>query len=565
MSNMMLKIEADTGKLDAKLRQADENVRKLEASVKIGDRTMRANVTTQDQLTKALEKFGQASNNVSTAQQRRTNSLQAQERATAKLDASMRQSVISAGKMLGGLLGLGSAAGAIKVVTDELMRMDQALVDSAKSANTQMKGLREFVAQQDGSAEGQKFLGEVLIQGAQRGLTTDASAKMAGPIQSISDADGNGKLDAAERKNFDTDFGAAAGMSEAGVAAADALKIITAGRARGQSGAVSADLMSKAAQLSAINPSDVAKSISATSEFSDQSEALSVFNALAVEQTDTAKLPAAMERLGVILGKAGEVGETEKFSKKYGLAGLSETEKIAKLRAEGNRRGKGATEEERVRDWTATLPGEDGLAKETALDLARVVRQAPVMNKAKTALAAGSTGALDEILRKNEASPFAGPGIVQDRQAALKAVGELIGPQSEAAQRALAARQIEGAAAIKSGDVANLTPEGDMKPLGEQTWGAWLGKIGGAMGASASVGYGANPSMANIEAQQRKAAQAPTVDQAGVSAVQAELVAELKRLNENLAKNTDATQANSTASKSSKPVGGAASNAEEKY
>ena len=45
MSNMMLKIESDTGKLDASLKKADEGVRKLEASVKIGGRTMRAAVT----------------------------------------------------------------------------------------------------------------------------------------------------------------------------------------------------------------------------------------------------------------------------------------------------------------------------------------------------------------------------------------------------------------------------------------------------------------------------------------------------------------------------------------
>ena len=63
----------------------------------------------------------------------------------------------------------------------------------------------------------------------------------------------------------------------------------------------------------------------------------------------------------------------------------------------------------------------------------------------------------------------------------------------------------------------------------------------------------------------RAAAQAPTNDQAGVSAVQAELVAELKRLNENLAKNSDATQANTSASKSSKPVGGSEGNMKEKY
>jgi len=52
---------------------------------------------------------------------------------------------------------------------------------------------------------------------------------------------------------------------------------------------------------------------------------------------------------------------------------------------------------------------------------------------------------------------------------------------------------------------------------------------------------------------------------AELAKTQAELVAELRRTNELLAANNAATQANTGAAKTTKPVGGALSNAEEKY
>ena len=461
--------------------------------------------------------------------------------------------------------GFGASVGILRAVQQELAGIDNALVASAKSANIQQKGLREFVALQAEGPEGTKFVGETLIAGAQRGLTPEQTGAIAQPIQSIVDVNGDGRLDTGEKAAFATDFGAAAGMSEAGVASEDALKIVTAGRARGQSGQESADLMAAAAALSALGPSDVAKSISATSEFSDQKQALSILTGLSKEQTETKKLPAAMERLGIILGKSGEVGETAGFSKKYGLEGLTETQKIEALRQYGLQHGEGDTAAARVRSFTATLPGEKGLAKETALDLARVIRQTDTVTSARGALDEGSAGALDAILKKNIESPLSGPGIVADRQAALAAVGQLIGPQSQEAQARLSRRQIAGARMVQEGDVLNVTPGGESKAISEQSWSAWAKRGLESMGRSASVGYGAGPGLMEIERQQAVAQAAPQANMEGVMSVQRELVEQLKRNNELLSENNSVTAQNSAASRGRAPVGGSAGNAEEKH
>lgn len=614
-SSMELRFNMEDGGVQAGLKQAEAAERKLEVAVKAGNRTQKVRLGTENDLAKVLDVVAKAEGRAATASQKRAKaSLAAQKsaalladmkakaakeqriatgweaaaaraqldadkinqaRARKRLDETAKASErarVNLGdfgatvKAVGVALGsMGAGITVVRSIATEVARLDEAMVASALSSNTMSKSLRELVALQNGGAEGNKLIADALIKGAQRGLKPEQSAPIAQTIQSIVDMNGDGSLDESERGAFDKDFGAAAGLIESGVAPEDALKIITAGRARGQSGDVSADLTAKGASLSALAPSDVAKSISATSEFSDQKEALAILTGLSKEQTETGKLPAATERLGVLLGKSGEVGETEAFSKKYGLIGLTETQKVEALRQYGAQHGEGATEEERIRSFTATLPGEKGLGKEAAIDLARVVRQSASIQSTREALESGAEGTLDSMLQKGIDNPLTGPGIVADRQAALAAVGKIIGPQAEASQAALARRQVEGGAAIAEGDVANVNEDGTAKAFGEQTWGAWGRKFIEGAGRSASVGYGYAPGAAQIEADNRARAERPQSNMEGVMRVQESLVEELRRNNDLLEKNNAATEGNTAAAAAKRPVGGAAGNAEERY
>lgn len=504
---------------------------------------------------KSFLKLTQAERNLEMQTKRSNKAMKEKELQSRRSSEGMLSLGKSAGKAILAIGGITGVAGAFALVTREVERMDQALIDSAKRANEQSRGLREFAALQAAGPEGQKFMRETLIKGAARGLMPDQTAQIAQPIQSLADKDGDGKLSAEERKQFDTDFDAAAGLAEASVAPEDALRVITAGRARGQSGQESADLLIRAAETSAQGPATFARSISATGEFSDQKEALSILSALTKEQTDTGKLPAAMERLGLVLGKVGETGETAKFTKKFSLEGLSETEKIAKLREYGAQHGEGETEEERVRDFTSKLPSEKGLSKEQAIDLARVVRQASSATATRGILERDAEGRLDSALKKGMDDPLIAAGVLQDRQKALTATTGLIGPQAEDAKKRLAKRQIAGAERLEAGDVDAVTETGELKAFGDLPF---MQKIGRVLESnqSAGFGYGAGPGAAAVEQQSREQAAAPRATNEGVQQKHAELIEALRA-------NTEATLGNSKATAGKAPAGGAASNAEE--
>ncbi len=475
----------------------------------------------------------------------------------------------SALKAVGGMIGIGTAASAFATVTREIERMDQALVESAKKANAQGRGLREFAALQAPGKEGQKFVRETLLKAAEYGVSPEQAAQVAQPIQSLADKDGNGILSATERKEYEPDFGASLGLIQSGVASEDALRVITAGRARSQSGAESADLLIRASETSAQGPATFARSISSTGEFSDQKEALSILSALTKEQTDPGKLPAAMERLGLVLGKVGEEGETGKFTKKFGLAGMAETEKVDALRQYGAANGQGATEDDRVRDFTAKLPNEKGLSKEQAIDLARVVRQAESATGTRGILENDSVGRLDAARAKLMADPITRGAILEDRQKAIAENVDLMGPQAVDAQARLGKRQMEGAKALAKGDVDAVTPSGELKQGSELGWMSWFGaKANGFMSSTgAGVGYGAGPNgeVVGRENQRIQAERDAAISGSGVQYQQEALVQVMRENNELLRANIAATQGNTNANAAKAPAGGARSNAEEAY
>lgn len=466
----------------------------------------------------------------------------------------------SAGAAVAGMAGFAGVTGTLNMVYREIERVNEALIASSKRANEASGSLRSWVQIQAGP-EGDKLIRETILAGANRGLTPNQVGQVAQPLQSLADKDGSGTLDAEERKAFDNYFAAAAGMAELGVDSADALKVIGSGAARGLTGQESADKLLAAADASFQDPKALAKAIAETGEFSSLEEALAVLTATTIENQEPGTFGTSMKRLGLILGKAGEQSkEGAAFNKKFGLEGLSESEKLTALAKYGARTGKGATEEERIRDFTAGLSNEEGITKEASVDLARAVRAAWKAESTRAMLDSQSEGWMERSLQKQLDNPLTGPGILSDRQKALAEAGGLLGPQAEEAQRLLAERQIEGAGMLAKGDVANVTPEGEAAPLSQRTWGAWIRGAGSAvleaMGPGASVGYGYAPGAAAWDAME--AAKPAPVEAADVLQAQRELTEALKA-------NTEATRANSGAAQRVAPVGGNPANAEEKY
>lgn len=504
-ANMTLRIDAQDGNTEAKLKQLEGAERKLEASIKSGNRTLKQRLDTEGALEKLNERFIESEKKAATAAQRRAAaSLQAQRsaalvaehhkrEAAAKSLAAQRSAAllaqmkeenkaneaadkkmaslgITAVKSIAAMMGISAVGTTIRSVVNEMERLDQAMVDSATRAAELSTGVREFVAIQAAGPGGLQQVRDTLAMGAEFGLTPEQAAGMAQPIQSIADASGEGILNAEERQRFIDDFQAAAKMVQITVTPEDAMRIITAGAARGQTGRQSADLLAMAADLSPVSPRIVAQSISATSEFSDQAEALSILTALAKEQTNTEKLPAAMERLARVLGKSGEIGEPKPFTDKYGLAGLTETEKLQKLYTEGLKRGKGTTEAERVRDFAATFAAEKGLSQENAQELARVVRQAPLAMSTKGQLGQ-SEGRVDAAIQKLMADPVTAAGIVSQKQKAAAALTDLFGPQAGTAQARMFSRQTEGAAMMREGRMQDVDPSTGMAlPIFQRSW-----------------------------------------------------------------------------------------------
>jgi len=571
LSNMMLKIEADTGKLDASLKKADEGVRKLEASVKIGDRTMRANITTEEQAAKALDKFSEAARKAEAAEKNRTAvmakgwndtarraAIEADEanfKRQIKNSASLQRAQEEQGSVFkrgataamgyaATLTGIGTAAAAAAVVIRTLTADQENMIAKADRSNQSAKGLKEFIALQAEGPEGKALVKDAVLKGAAAGVSAENVGKMAQPIQSVVDANGDGNLNAEERKKFDEDFGAALTLQKQGISAEDASTVITANRTKGIGGSVAADKLIAAADKSVGGPADFARAGAAINQFENTDTGLAVATALTAEGTPLEQLPTLVRGAALTLGSANDQSE---FSKKFGLAGLSEEEKIAKLQEEGDKRGKGATREERIADFSRSFKSKEGgsLDEEKARAMGLLVRQGGMFGSTLEAVkAAGGSGLAEQKAAALAADPLAGSAMRSDAAAALQTAGDMYGVGSDKA-RDTRDRALARAAALK--------------------------QYGGDIAIDPSTGLEKNPFTNPIDAARgygaARAAGMPEnyVQGADKMSGQEMLTAAMAGLQKSLDANTAATEKNSGATKTTKPVGGAASNAEEKY
>ena len=649
----MLKIEADTGKLDAKLQQSEAAVKRLDAAVKVGDRTMKANVTTEEQLAKALERFEGAAIKATeagkrkaaaslaaqksaalyaqglakerealaavAAEERRAASLakqksraieeqlRAQERLTASnkkaaaaeaekrvamgagwADAARRaageaeeanfkrsqkrmaalqmaqeaqngawkRGAGAAAGMISGIVGVGSAAGLAALALREMAGVGERAMDMARRSDDTARGLKEFIALQAEGEEGKAHVKATVLKGAAAGVKAEEAAGMAQPIQSVVDSDGDGKLNAEEKAKFDEDYEAALRLRQIGVEAKDASTVITGNRTKGIGGTAAADKLIAAADKSVGGPADFARAASAINQFEDSDTGLAAATALTAEGTSLEQLPTLVRGAALTLGSANDDSE---FSKKFGLKGLSEAEKVAKLREEGDRRGKGATRDERIADFSRSFKSKEGgsLDEEKARAMGLLVRQGELFESTREAVGGEKVAGLAEGKVKTlKEDALTGSAMVADEAAAMSSANDLYGDKAPEA-RARKARALETGARLleDGGDQAVDPATGEAKSL--WTYDGWSGRFE-AQRQRIAKGEDANIRSFFTGSTGKEGGGGAGGDGGAAVKAMADLKAALER-------NTAATEANSSSAKVKTPVGGAASNAEEKY
>lgn len=455
---------------------------------------------------------------------------------------AFRKGVGAAVSFAGSLTGVGTAAAAAMAIIKALTVAHEHQMDVAKRSDEGTKGLKEFIALQASGPEGQEHVKAAVLKGAQAGVSAADVGAMAQPIQSVVDGNGDGKLNKEEKAKFDEDYAAALALRQAGVSAEDAQKVVTSGRSKGRGGKEAADKLTMAADISAAGPADFARSASAMGQFADQDTALAVVTSLTQEEKNFEQIPTLVRGAAKVLGSANDDSD---FSKKYGLKGLSEADKIAKLREEGARRGKGATEEERIADFSRSFRN-DGMEEESARSMGILVRQGEGMKSAREKISAAESGLADKKVSALLADPLAGSAMRAEQAAATSGAEKMYGAGSEEARQKRAAAMARGAELQQYGGGWAVDPDTgeERSAIDPRTW---AGRTAAMFNGMPGTGFNKGG-----------------VNQSGASGTE-KLESSLASLQQSLDANTEATKANSSSTKKSTPVGGAASNAEEKY
>lgn len=566
----------------AKLEQAEKS---LETAVKVGNRTLKGRVDTEQGLAAVLNKVEGIERKAATAVQRRAAaSLAAQksaallaemtkkqarearmaegfEKALAKaqfqadaanqarlrkrVEESTKATQLQKGAFLSGaksalnygaaIVGLGSAAAVATSAIRTLVAVNEHWKEVGDRQNQQGAGLKEFVALQKPGEAGQQHVKETLKRGAAAGLTPEQVAAIAQPIQSVVDENGDGALDENEKAKFTEDTGAAFRLAQMGISAEDAQTVITSGRSRGMGGATAADKLTAASDLSAAGPADFARAASALGQFQDYDTGLAAATALTKEEKNFEQIPTLLRGAALTLGSANDDSD---FSKKFGLAGLSESEKIQRLRELGAQQGEGATEEERIASFSRGFKNY-GLDEEKARALGILVRQGETVTSTRERLQNVQPGLTEEKVAALAANPLTAGTLAADQAKATAAINNLYGNESERG-KAANQRALERGAELQRGGLSIGVDKESGQAL---PWTDPRRIIAEAMGMVTGAGSFRGEKDGGEEG----------------------LKEALGNLQQSLDRNTAATEANSGATKKNIPVGGSPANAEEKY
>lgn len=419
---------------------------------------------------------------------------------------------------LSAVAGMMSAQAVIGVLRDIQSRFD----GITKSADETAKAMRPLATQVAGKG-GAEEVKKIARMGAEYGLTPQETGEIGNTLKSIQGAD------------VAKDLPTIAKLANLGVQGQDAAPIAQAGIVRGMGSARASDLALKAADLASWDVSDVARVMPKTMLFSSMESGLAAGSVLAEAGVVKEQIPAQTEALSRVLGK-----DKSKLSKKFGLAGLSEAERVNKLSAAADASGNRA-------EFLRTMPEKYDLGEEEGRALRATLSLGNRYGEYEQQLRATPKGELDTRFAQVMQDPMQKREFEARRSDALTRYATDFGPMAEKAEQERASKQATGARLMRE-----MPSEAAAAMTDDQGRANWLGRgwsalqnigggsgVAGALRAVAPGGGGAFGQAAGQEFL-------PSVFGGGSGDKRAEANTEVSKLVEALDKNTEATKANTT-------------------
>lgn len=393
---------------------------------------------------------------------------------------------------------------------------------------------------------------DILSSGAKHGLTPEQSATLAAPLYSTADKDGSGALSDEERKNFDANFQAGAQLQSVGVEAGDATNVLLAGDNQGEDGATTGAKLLKAAAIGKRGPKEFSMSASAIGQYDSLDTGLAVATAISASELNAGRIPERVKDVQMALSSAQDKGE---FSKKHGLAGLTQAEKIAKLRERAVASGD-------VKKFTDEFINQ-GLDEGKASSLAMLIQQGELYGTTEQAMKEVKP---EDLATSITALRDADPAVRSQMESAQsKALGEfdtMYGVNAEKNREKLAESQARGLELRRYGGDWAVNEDGTEKSMLSPWW--WAGRYKAATNGMPGTGANPTPGINQDESltwEEKRDKQQELLSDSTLERHRDALDRNTKALEANSA----ATQQNSASTKKSAPVGGNPANAEEKY
>ena len=283
---------------------------------------------------------------------------------------------------------------------------------------------RAFAGIQQPGEEGQQFMQRAYTEGARSGLTAEEVERVLVPLQSSS----------ATPEEAMARFGFASLAIQAGVGPEEAMSIERLGIARSMAPGEASNKLVAAAALSGMSEADFAMAAPRTTDFGSWDSSMAAIAALSVS-TPEGQLPTTVGAAARVFGPAAD---RSAFSEQYGLAGMTEPEKIVELwrqAAEDYDPASGVQWDEHLREFARSF-GEFLTSNEERLAAQQLVQQGLLFGRALTASRTAGQDLLqdrvDTIMRDD---PVIRSAQLSREARATQDLYQIYGPESEMARK----------------------------------------------------------------------------------------------------------------------------------
>jgi hypothetical protein len=392
----------------------------------------------------SLLKMSQAQGKVETATKKAGRAAKTQE-------VSTKQAAASMGKFIRGAAGLAGVTAGFA----GLNRMIEATARNMASIAKEGESVGNSLVRLATLGINEEERKDIVLQGAQRGIGAEESAKAAAIIDSVGKT--QGVFDEADKKELDV----ALKLQQLQVESEAAGNIVAEGINREIGGEAAANLVLEAAASSKLEAKDFARSLPATKQFSTLEQGLAATSALSTQELKKERIPELLKGTGQALQD-----EESDFSKKFGLEGLSETEKIRKLRTAAEQ-SKGGVEKFTQISSLQRAGVKEKIGAEGIGALIRAVDVMETVSKQLQTPGAEIRGEhIDNLLENRiadiESAPDTGTGQRANKTKATREALKAFGPDAEESQRLEAMRKRHGLEAEAQGKLLRVNDEGKL-------------------------------------------------------------------------------------------------------